>query len=442
MGESTRRHASVASSLLARSKEGSADEIEEKSVLWGIGIGLTRFGYGIYTLYIGNFFVGYSLEQIVGMFSSTRFTCLLGVFCLLGTSGISWGSEEVDSSLERWIRELGHPVWHQRKQAEERIAQLGDSVLSQLVESLPGSSYSVKVGILHCLGRIPDLSVNDVLVEYLDDPVPEVARAAAVALTGRDPESTWWGVEGVSNRTFHHKTGPEFSRRMIRTLRAKVVEGALLKESSELGGVIYYNGQFSRLSRFGKEISQVLIEIVRQAEEYPFEGVESPTRQNQLLTLARQALLDQVDSVYLKDYQELARNGSQDIKRMAQVALYRLGQPNALQRQIQMLEFSVQRGSRSGASGNLGQLCNIYYAVERYEDAVRCYRSSIALGEENAVDHYNLACSLSRLNRIEEALTALEAAFAKGYSSRKSLMRDGDLAVLRGEARFQALLGK
>jgi tetratricopeptide (TPR) repeat protein len=281
-----------------------------------------------------------------------------------------------------------------------------------------------------------------VLAGYLDDPVPEVARAAAVALTGRDPESTWWGIEGLSSRTFRYKTGPEFSRRVIRTLRAKIVEKALIEESPELGGIIYYNGQFSRLSRFGSEISQALIEIVRQAEDYPFEGVESSVRQQQLLTLARQAVLDQVDSAYLKEYQELARNGNQDVKRMAQVALYRLGQPSVLQRQIQMLELSVQRGRGGGASGNLGQLCNIYYAVERYEDAVRCYRSSIALGDESSVDHYNLACSLSRLNRIEEALTALETAFAKGYSSRKSLMRDGDLAVLRGEARFQALLGK
>jgi predicted esterase len=54
---------------------------------------------------------------------------------------------------------------------------------------------------------------------------------------------------------------------------------------------------------------------------------------------------------------------------------------------------------------------------------------------------YNLACSRARVGARTEALDALEEAVALGFSDRDHIASDEDLSSLRGEARFQALLG-
>ena len=54
---------------------------------------------------------------------------------------------------------------------------------------------------------------------------------------------------------------------------------------------------------------------------------------------------------------------------------------------------------------------------------------------------YNLACSRARVGARTEALDALEEAVALGFSDRAHIASDDDLSSLRGEARFQALLG-
>lgn len=56
--------------------------------------------------------------------------------------------------------------------------------------------------------------------------------------------------------------------------------------------------------------------------------------------------------------------------------------------------------------------------------------------------YYNLAVVRIKQQRIDDALTLLETAFAKGFKSIDAMQRDPDLAPLRKDARYQALLGK
>jgi putative intracellular protease/amidase len=57
-----------------------------------------------------------------------------------------------------------------------------------------------------------------------------------------------------------------------------------------------------------------------------------------------------------------------------------------------------------------------------------------------ADETYNLACLLARAGRIADALEALESAVKDGFGPREVLERDEDLAPLRGNPRFAALL--
>jgi hypothetical protein len=67
---------------------------------------------------------------------------------------------------------------------------------------------------------------------------------------------------------------------------------------------------------------------------------------------------------------------------------------------------------------------------------------AIAAGNRQPAVHENLACAYAQVGRPDEALTALETAVANGYTGAREMAEDADLAPLRGEARFQALLQK
>ncbi len=64
----------------------------------------------------------------------------------------------------------------------------------------------------------------------------------------------------------------------------------------------------------------------------------------------------------------------------------------------------------------------------------------VALAPEDPTAHYNHACSLALSGREEEAYAGLERAIALGWDDADHLAEDEDLACLRGQPRFEALL--
>jgi tetratricopeptide (TPR) repeat protein len=81
-------------------------------------------------------------------------------------------------------------------------------------------------------------------------------------------------------------------------------------------------------------------------------------------------------------------------------------------------------------------------AVGRYEDGLALDIRLTDLCPEDPIAHYNLACSLSLLGRIDESLTALEMAFRNGYEDRGFLADDPDLDPLRADPRYAKLLAR
>jgi hypothetical protein len=58
---------------------------------------------------------------------------------------------------------------------------------------------------------------------------------------------------------------------------------------------------------------------------------------------------------------------------------------------------------------------------------------------ENPLAFYNLACSYSLMNRLDEAFAALQTALRLGYDDARWLSRDPDLKNLRSDSRFQRI---
>ncbi|HEX5385859.1 MAG TPA: protein kinase [Gemmatimonadales bacterium] len=67
---------------------------------------------------------------------------------------------------------------------------------------------------------------------------------------------------------------------------------------------------------------------------------------------------------------------------------------------------------------------------------------ALALDPEDSGVLYNVGCVYAKLDRNDEALDCLERAVQNGFGHREWIENDSDLAGLKGEGRFQALLSK
>jgi len=74
--------------------------------------------------------------------------------------------------------------------------------------------------------------------------------------------------------------------------------------------------------------------------------------------------------------------------------------------------------------------------------AAASLEKAVKLGADSPADLYNVSCGFALLGDKKTALDWLERAMAKGFDDRRTLENDADLASLRGEPRFQALLAK
>lgn len=61
---------------------------------------------------------------------------------------------------------------------------------------------------------------------------------------------------------------------------------------------------------------------------------------------------------------------------------------------------------------------------------------------EDPLVFYNLACSLSLLQRVDEALEAIKKAIARGYSDFAYMLKDKDLINLHRDERFRSYLSR
>lgn len=109
------------------------------------------------------------------------------------------------------------------------------------------------------------------------------------------------------------------------------------------------------------------------------------------------------------------------------------------------LEFQAEFLARACARrpGNfeaLSDLASILTRLGRVEEGLQADEQLVRLAPEEPIVHYNLACSLALLGRVDPALDALERAVALGYTDLAHLEEDPDLERARSSPRFAALL--
>jgi Flp pilus assembly protein TadD len=89
----------------------------------------------------------------------------------------------------------------------------------------------------------------------------------------------------------------------------------------------------------------------------------------------------------------------------------------------------------------LSELASILTRLGRVEEGLAADLQLVRLAPKEPVVHYNLACSLALLGRVDAAIDALERAVALGYRDLPHLEDDADLACVRSSPRYRTLLG-
>ncbi len=85
-------------------------------------------------------------------------------------------------------------------------------------------------------------------------------------------------------------------------------------------------------------------------------------------------------------------------------------------------------------------LGDLYTKRGRYLDGLKVDQKLALLRPDDATIMYNLACSYSLINNLDEALTSIKRAVDCGYDNFEYLARDGDLDNLRQDSRFKEYL--
>ena len=75
----------------------------------------------------------------------------------------------------------------------------------------------------------------------------------------------------------------------------------------------------------------------------------------------------------------------------------------------------------------------------RYDEGLQVDQRLVRLEPEEPIVHYNLACSLSLLGRIDDGIEELTRAVDLGYEDVEHMLKDRDLRALRNDPRFEVL---
>ncbi|MDP8260275.1 MAG: tetratricopeptide repeat protein [Candidatus Gygaella obscura] len=85
-------------------------------------------------------------------------------------------------------------------------------------------------------------------------------------------------------------------------------------------------------------------------------------------------------------------------------------------------------------------LAEVYTKKGLYQKGFEIDLRLSQIKKNDPIVYYNLACSLSLLGRIEQALSALSKAICLGYNDFDYINQDSDLNNLREDKRFRELL--
>ncbi|MFL5329575.1 MAG: TPR end-of-group domain-containing protein [Gemmataceae bacterium] len=120
---------------------------------------------------------------------------------------------------------------------------------------------------------------------------------------------------------------------------------------------------------------------------------------------------------------------------------------SALLQVIEKTQLDFELDFFSGILGRCGTFVDVLRAhgnnltiKGRVNEGLEVDQKLIQLGPDDALAHYNLACSLALLNRPDSAFKTLRKAVELGYRDFRYMRDDKDLESIRTDPRFKQLI--
>jgi TolB-like protein/Tfp pilus assembly protein PilF len=109
-----------------------------------------------------------------------------------------------------------------------------------------------------------------------------------------------------------------------------------------------------------------------------------------------------------------------------------------LRRGLSLMESSLELNPDDARAANLA--AGVFASLGEAEPALKYAERSLAIDPEDPMLLYNVACTYSSLGRIDQAISCLERAVEKGFGHREWIDNDPDLAPLRDNPKYQAIV--
>jgi TolB-like protein/Tfp pilus assembly protein PilF len=105
---------------------------------------------------------------------------------------------------------------------------------------------------------------------------------------------------------------------------------------------------------------------------------------------------------------------------------------------LKLMEGSLELNPDDARAANLA--AGVYATLGEQENAIKYGERSLAIDPEDPMLLYNVACTYASLGRTDQAISCLERAVDKGFGHREWIDNDPDLAPLRDNPKYQAIV--
>ncbi len=232
------------------------------------------------------------------------------------------------------------------------------------------------------------------------------------------------------------------STALMNYIRAQIESGAV------------YAGQYANLRKLEWETSDLLGVWLVKAPE----GVSGKEAyRNACLQAVRDIFDEEVPEELLEILQRIATDDLEedDIRSNSAYALAQFGRRELVDGMVEKAEEYTRGTSARQRAGGWQMLADIHYNLRSYKDAAKAFSEMIALIESGEVRlaggmstlYYNSACATALAGLQDDAFILLEKSLEVGLRdgemlARRLLETDMDMASLRKDERFAALLKK
>jgi tetratricopeptide (TPR) repeat protein len=137
----------------------------------------------------------------------------------------------------------------------------------------------------------------------------------------------------------------------------------------------------------------------------------------------------------------LREEASDEVRAVAAIGLFRQGDPTGAEwLALHGGGIPLVRLSKRDLSAIFMDQGLRYLTLSRFERAEAEFKQVLELEPKNEIAWYNLACTYSRWGKLDLAFEHLQAAIECGFDDVSHMEKDPDLAPMRGDPRYRALI--